>query len=225
MKKTSVLITTYHENRQKDIPSVIHAWLGQPIHELWLIDQSKDQKNLKIKDERFTHWKMPIDCKTRSDYGLAHLTTGDYVCFADDDIYPRLTFASEMISWMEELSADFVGVIGRQFEKQNYNSGSHFFASSKITEPVRVDFCGVLYFVKRKFINFDPIGIVSPNIDDLYHAYQFPQAKKYVVPMKHYVNLPECNKNSAMCKNKKLMTERNKFYNKIYQELKKERLK
>ncbi len=96
----------------------------------------------------------------------------------------------------EDISADFVGIIGRVFGGPDYVKDGTYFRSDKISEPQRVGFVGVIYMAERKWFGFDTRGM-ERCWDDLWHQMKiYPDAQKYVVPTTKYKDLP-CHKDAS----------------------------
>jgi len=213
-KKISVLITTYR--RFKNLKSIFRAWLQQPVDQVWIIngnpgvtlDWGQPPKSMVI--------NMPCDLGTKMDYVFALLTEGDFVILADDDVLPLPGFTDDLLRGWRLVGGGIVGIIGRTFHGPTYWGNTKFYKSSLITKPVRVGFCGVVYFAPRDYFGFDVRGLPR-NCDDLWWQMRiFPNISKHVIPTVNYKNLPEASDQSAMYKNPVLRQQRERFYKAQY---------
>ena len=207
-KTVSVLVTTYHPKRRRDAAGICAMWSKEPVEQVWLLDGSG--QSLPVAPIGFMHWKMPVDFGTRTDYGVALLAEGDLIICADDDLMPKPGFVQDLVDGMDALDAGFVGVIGRIFNDPEY-SKTTYYAASKIEKPQRVDFCGICYMAKREYFGFDTRGMPR-NCDDLWHARQYPDVPKYVIPTQKYENLKTHNDGTAMFKMPELKAQRQEYY-------------
>jgi len=211
--KISVIITTYR--RFKNLERIYLAWLEQPVKEVWILNGNKNKKLDYGDHPKGMIFNMPKDFGTKMDYAFALLTIGDYIILADDDVLPKKGFTEDLFRGWKKVGGGIVGVIGRQFLGKRYGK-SHFYRASEITEPMRVDFCGIIYFAPRKYFGFDVCGMPR-NCDDLWwHLKVFPDVPKHVVPSKKYIDLPECRDKTAMWKNPKLRAQRRDFFKEYY---------
>lgn len=219
----SVLITTYHPGREPSIYGVVRAWLQQPVSQVWLLDggghvRAPELHKVAQNDDRFLYWKMPMDFKTRTDYGVALLTDGDLIWCADDDLVPEAGFVQTFGHFMAAQPGPcFAGVIGRVFEHSEYRACT-FYSSDKVTEPKAVGFAGVCNVAPRCLYGFDTRGM-QRNQDDLWHQIKcFPGTPKYVVPTKAYKNLPCSDNHTAMFKgDSALRKSREDFYRRLWE--------
>ena len=217
--KISVIITTYR--RFKNLERIYLAWLEQPVDEVWILNGNKNVQLDYGNHPKGTIFNMPRDFGTKMDYAFALLTEGDYIILADDDVLPKKGFAEDLLRGWKEVGDGIVGILGRKFTGSRYGQ-CHVYLAKKINKPMRVDFCGIIYFAPRKYFGFDVRGMPR-NCDDLWwHMKEFPDVPKYVVPSKNYENLPECRDKTAMCKNKDLRSERRQFFHKYFVEKRKE---
>ena len=209
----SVLVTTYC--RFENLDRILAAWLRQPVDEVWLIDGSGRFQS-SMKDQRFTAFSMPRDFGTGMDYALAPLTQGDYIILADDDVLPEPGFVEDLFRGYFETGGAIVGIIGRTFYGPRYKGDTEFFAANKTERPVRVGFVGVVCFAARQYFGFDVRGLPR-NADDLWwQMREYPRIAKYVIPTKAYLNLPECEDDTAMFHDRALREQRQEFYEKWY---------
>lgn len=220
----SVLITTYR--RFDTINRVCASWLDQAdVGEVWLLDNTNGYARSHLRTEvvdnpKFKYWRLPADFKTRADYGVAPLTQGEYIWFADDDVVVHPGFSAEMIEKARvhatEAGRLMVGVIGRKFYGPRYIEDTSYFCAMKAKQPESVGFVGVCYAAHRSCALFDPREIPT-NADDLYHSMvAFREVRKWVVPCTLYENLPSCEDAQAMCHNKELMRQRREVFAEWY---------
>jgi len=213
-KTISVLITTYHEKRWDNALKVVSAWLKQPVDEVWLIDGAA-RGLTSIKDRRFLYWPLPRDFGPQSDYGVALLTKGDLIICADDDIAPLPGFTQDLVDGMEQSGAGFVGIVGRRWTDPSYHRNK-LFKADLISKPEPVGCPGCIYMAHRMYFGFDCRDMPSRNVDDYWHCLAYKEVLKCVVPTKNYEHLPTSHDDTAMCKSRKLMNERYRFFANMY---------
>lgn len=216
----SAIITTYR--RMDTIGDVCRAWLTQPADQVWLIDGSggKARKQLGkgvMECNRFEYWPLHRDHGTRTDYAMAHLTDGDIIILADDDVVPEEGFTEQLWKGMSATEADIVGIIGRTFHGPRYYHDTKYCRADAIREPVRVGFVGVVCMARRYMFGFDTRGM-GRNIDDLWWQMEhFPDATKMVIPTKAYRDLPSA-KHGMFHDRGELHKQREHFYRECYEE-------
>lgn len=220
----SVLITTY--KRRETIQDVCDAWLAQPVTQVWMIDGGDPQvlpsyANANAPglwrtatDPRFEYWPLWRDKGTRTDYALAHLTDGEWVICADDDLVPREGFICDLFAGIPAASpaesSPVIGVMGRTFHGPDYYRDTKHYQACDLEAPVRVGFCGVCFMAHRSAFGFDTKGM-HRNTDDLwFQMRERPEMAKYVVPSKNYENLPSAR--DGMFHDKALRQVRRAFY-------------
>lgn len=213
----SVIITTYR--RLDSIAKVVTAWLAQPVRHVWVVDGSGGKALDRIgpisADPRFEYWPLWKDHGTRTDYALAHLTDGDHVILADDDLVPLEGFVDELMAGMHDTKADIAGVMGRTFHGKSYYGQSRHYRADNVLHPIRVGFCGVAFVARRELFGFDTRGMTR-NVDDLwFQMKEHPSASKWVVPTKAYRDLP-CSRTGMFHDRGKLRKQREEFYAKYY---------
>ena len=185
--KISVIITTYR--RFKNLERIYLAWLEQPVEEVWILNGNTNVKLDYGDHPKGVIFNMPKDFGTKMDYAFALLTEGDYIILADDDVLPMPGFTEDLFRGWKQVGDGIVGILGRKFTGKRYGQ-CHAYLAKKINKPMRVDFCGIIYFAPRKYFGFDVRGMPR-NCDDLWwHMKIFPDVPKYVVPSKNYENLP-----------------------------------
>ena len=242
--KISVIMMT-HEMRYPSARNLIDKWLAQPIDEFIFVDGSgKFPENwispeAKL-DKRFNIIRIYKDFGTKTDYAIALLTSGDYVCLTDDDVLPLPGFIEDLLKGYQKAKQSvyddsipsnyrrtrehssgrvIVGIIGRTFHGTPYWGNTKFYRSSRVTDIVRTGFVGCVYFTEREEFGFDIRGCPR-NCDDLWWQMKVRHATpKFVVPTVNYKNLPCAGGADAMYKNKDLKNQREKFYKKYYDEV------
>lgn len=216
-KLPSVLITTYR--RMDSIGSVVGAWLEQPVGQVWLIDGSGGQALDRVRpehqqDSRFEYWPLWRDHGTRTDYALAHLTDGERIILADDDVVPLKGFTDDILRGHREVAGDIVGIIGRTFHGPRYYQDTRYYRSDQIDAPKQVGFVGVVYCAERVWFGFDTRG-QHRNCDDLWWQMRVhPAARKWVVPTQAYQDLPAAR--DGMFHSPALRKARERFYEEMW---------
>jgi len=217
MSSVSVLITGYHPERLKHSERIANAWLKQPVEQVWYLDNSGGvgkQYVSGIKDKRFTYWPLPLDFQCKVDYGVASLTEGDWIIFADDDIVPTEGFVEDLLFWANKTAPSFVGTNGRKATAPIYRK-CKWAGAKHVTQPVEVDVVGVIYMAHRDHCHFDVRGM-HPVMDDFHHMLAYLDVKKYVVPTKAFVNLPTCSGPTAMYSSATRKQQRMEMFEKLY---------
>jgi len=218
----SVIVTNYRE--RGSLRAIIEKWLMTSADEVILADcsgalvgDSYFRTILPKAEPRFRMVSFTHDFGTKTDYALALLTQGDFVILGDDDVMPSDSFVDDLYNGWKEVGGGLIGVIGRTFHGVKYKGDTKFYSALLIDKPVRVGFVGVVYFAERKFFGFDPRGLKSNNVDDLFWCMEvFPEVPKYVVPVKSFMNLPEASDKDCMFHNPVLKKERQDYYEKMY---------
>lgn len=224
--RISVILMT-HEARYQSARNLIDPWLSQPIDELIFVDGSGKFPDNWISpaaklDRRFNIIRIYKDFGTKTDYAIALLTSGDFVCLADDDVLPLPGFTEDLLKgYLEGKRITggrvIVGIIGRTFHGVPYWGNTKFYRSSRLTEIVRTGFVGCVYFTERAEFGFDIRGCPK-NCDDLWWQMKVRHATpKFVVPTVKYKNLPSAGDKDAMYKDKDLREQREKFYKEYYE--------
>lgn len=212
--KISVLITTYR--RFKNLKTIFKAWLRQPVDQVWIINGNPKVKLDWGRPPQSMVINMPCDLGTKMDYGFALLTEGDLIILADDDVVPLPGFVPDLFQGWKQVGGGIVGILGRTFHGPTYWGETKFYRASLIQAPVRVGFCGVVYFAPRNLFGFDVRGLPR-NCDDLWWQMKiFPDVTKHVVPTVAYKNLPEAGDASAMYKQPHLRAQRETFFREHY---------
>lgn len=211
--KISVIITSYAA-RYDTLDKVIQSWTTQPADEIWIIDSSGKFKTA-IEDSRLLIFNMPRDLGTKMDYAFALLTEGDFVCLADDDVIVKPGFMADLYqTW--KVTGGIVGIRGRRFSGPNYLDDSKFYNSNQSITPMRVDYCGIIYFAERKLFGFDVRGLPR-NCDDLWWQMKvYPKVHKFVAPTDKYEHLKEATGKTSMSHNPALMRQRQVFFRHYY---------
>jgi hypothetical protein len=150
---------------------------------------------------------------------VATLTEGDICIKADDDIMPLPGLVDDFLKWHAKLGPCVTGIHGRTFHGPDYYRDTEMHAAHMQTEPLRVDFLGIITCANRQFLGMDLRGCETA-IEDLYwHNYIFPKAPKYVIPTKAYDNkLPESRDKLRLCADAPGRAVRRAFYTKCWQE-------
>lgn len=216
-KTVSVIVTTYAPERRDTIEAVCLGWLNQPVEQVWLVDGHGGAiRHICAEDPRFEHWRLPRDHGTRTDYALAHLTDGDVIILADDDVLPHRGLCMDLVYSLFANVAGITGLVGRTFHGPDYHEDTTWYGANKITEPVRVGFCGVVMAAHRKHFGFDTRGM-GRNVDDLWWQIRCkPDVVKVVVPTKKYENLP-CSRKGMFHDQGDLRDARRAFYQAEYE--------
>jgi hypothetical protein len=209
----SVVLVTYR--RLERLPEILKAWCDQ-CADVWLCDCSKDgAQNIpgQVKVARFCP-----DPGNRTRHAVATMTLGDICIKADDDIMPLPGLVDDFLTWHQKLGPCISGVHGRTFHGPDYYHDSNMFAGHMQTEPVPVDFVGVLTCSDRVFLPMD-LRYCGTDIEDLYwHSYCYPYAPKYVIPTKNYNNkLPESRDAGRLCADKEGKARRREFYRQCWE--------
>lgn len=207
---------TYHPGRAKYLAEVWNGLRQNPIDQIMLIDCGGHVKQVPTWIE---HIRMPNKYGTRPDYAIASMTDGDYVLLVDDDVAVKPGFVEDLYNGLISTRSDIVGIIGRTFHGSRYMGDTRWYGSRNIEKPVRVGFVGVIYFAPREMFLFDTRGM-QRNCDDIWWQMKCcPNAVKYVIPTKNFINIhPTCNDSSAMFKTPVLKQQRQNFYQAWYEE-------
>lgn len=208
--KISVLITS-HKARFNTLNRVIGSWLTQPVDEIWVIDDGNNFKT-EIKDPRLLIFNMPKDFETKSDYALALLTEGDIIILADDDIVVRDTFTNSFYNSLKKTNNSIVGLAGKKCFGPRYNKDTQIYKSNMISQPIEVEYVGIVIMASRDRFGFDLKGM-NKNCDDFWFCMKIhPNINKYIVPTIDYTDLPCSENKTAMHKSAILRKPRYDFY-------------
>lgn len=212
-KTVSVLIQTYR--RRDTIADVCMAWLDQPVDEVILVDCTNPRCRVAAIDIRFNHIHFWDDLGNKCRHALALASKGDVVIQADDDVMPKKGFAADLVKGLDKFGG-IVGIIGRRFDGPDYKKDAHFCKASRIDEPKRVSFVGVVYCSGRDVLPFDMRGMETPINDLFWCVGAFPNVPKHVIPTTKYEDLPSCSDSSCLFHSEKAGKIRQKYYERVW---------
>jgi glycosyltransferase involved in cell wall biosynthesis len=201
--KVSVVICTYR--RLKSLDMILKEWLKQ-TPDVWLADSSGSfETSLPI-----NHVKFKPDPGNKTRHALALMAQGEYVIKADDDLIPKPGLIEDFLNH-SHIDGIF-GLMGRTFQGPKYYGYTKVVRAREINIYQSVDMVGILTFSPRKYLAFDLKDCATP-IEDLYwHMKAYRDVKKYVIPTKKYLQLPESNDSQCLFKNKEARRIREHFY-------------
>jgi len=222
--KPIVHIVCHTDERAPTIQAICEGWLNNsPLYPIELVLSDCTPNGMTIDlghqlntDPRFTYCRFNPDPGNKIRHAIALAFPGDPVIQADDDVMPLPGFVNELVKWHLEKPNAFLGIIGRTFQGDTYYGQTTHFAASRITEPVRVGFVGVVYITNRKFLCYDMSGCENP-VNDLYWQMKcFPHSEKWVIPVTRYENLRTSR--HGLFQDPQARIVRQEFYKKYYDE-------
>jgi len=202
----SVVVVSYR--RVARLNMILKAWLHE-TKDVWLCDCTPNgfQTDLPVKRV----WFKP-DPGNRVRHAISLLTSGDIVIKADDDIVPHEGLATDFQHWMEKLGPSILGIHGRSFHGPDYYHNTKLFGGKAVSNPVKVDFVGVITASPRKFLSMD-LKKCQTEVEDLYwQMARYKEAPKYVIPTTKFQNLAECKDKERLCGNAASKRVRREFY-------------
>lgn len=209
----SVVLVTYR--RIERIPEILAAWLKQ-TPEVWLCDCSLHGVKIVPPGTRIARFRPDPGNKVR--HAVATLTDGDLVIKADDDIMPLPGLVNDFLHWGEELGPCIMGIHGRTFKGLDYYRDTEMHAAHMQTQPLQVDFLGIITCAYRRYLSMDLRGCESSIEDLFWHNHAHRYAPKFVIPTKNYKQLPESRDAGRLCADPRGRAVRRAFYTKCFVE-------
>ena len=212
--KTISVCIVVHERLDEILP-IVKAWLTEPVDEIFVADCTCGGLDKVHWPKGVVHVRFSHDLGNKTRHAVALLTMGDYVLQADDDVMPESGFTHELLDGYRAVNElGVVGVIGRTFHGPRYKGDTAFCRAGTVTSPVRVGFCGVVYFCSREYIAFDLKSMRNPYNDLHWLCGTFPNAPKHVVPAKKFRNLPCANR--GLFQDKAAENKRQLYYERLW---------
>jgi hypothetical protein len=207
----SVVVVTYR--RLKRLDMILAAWLKE-TPDVWLCDCSADGFKTAL-PIHYVYAKP--DPGNRIRHAVALMTAGTWVVKADDDIVPHEGLGADFLAWGERLGPCIMGIHGRQFHGPDYYRDTTLIGAKGRTEPVPVDFVGVITCAHRQFLTMD-LRRCQTEVEDLYwQMARHRQAQKFVIPTAKFQNMDECRDKGRLCGTAPSRSIRKEFYRTWYE--------
>lgn len=203
----SVVITTYRNRGH--LFEIIKAWLDMGV-KVYLANSNPSP--MIFGHPNFLNVQFSGDIGNKTRFVVSHATSTDYVLLADDDVLPKPGILEDFWKYRD---AGILGLFGRKFNGEPTYLQTKHFRADKVEQVQDVSFVGVVYFTHRKHLVFDLNNLKNSALDDLYwQLLKMPKVKKYVIPSKNYIDLPECNDAEGIFHSPGTRDLRNEFYKK-----------
>lgn len=213
LKTVSVVVVTYR--RLKNLGRILEAWRKQ-IEDVWLCDCSKE--GYKGNLDGINVIRATPDPGNKIRHAVALLTSGDLVIKADDDILPQPGLVQDFRKAAEGLGPGIYSIHGRRFDGPDYYRNTRLTGAKTLKKPMEVDFVGVITCAPRELLPMDLKGCGTPIEDLWWQMKEYPKAKKFVIPTKNFMNLPEGKDKDRLCARPESRMIRRAFYTKYYRE-------